>query len=107
MDIETVIRDFATAGSNTLPREALQWALDNWPEAAPRFLEILNRFVEAEDDSEETASILFFAVHLLAEKAEPAAFGPLCRLLHDNELADEVLGDGITSTLSGLLIGLY
>jgi len=39
---------------------------------------------------------------LLGEKAEAAAFGPLCRLLLDAEAPELVLGDAITTTLRGI-----
>lgn len=46
-------------------------------------------------------------LHLLGEKGEVAAFGPLCRLFLDAEASDLVLGDAITTTLRGILISTY
>ena len=67
----------------------------------------LEAYANGTDRSEQTECTLFFALHLLAEKAERAAFGPLCRLLLDAEAADLVLGDAITTTLRGILISTY
>jgi hypothetical protein len=106
MTVEDAIRDFATAG-HRLPRAAMCWALDNWDTAGPRFVEFLDRYADGIDRSEEAAAALFFVLHLLGEKAETRAFPGLCRLLRDAEVADLVLGDGITTTLRGILIGTF
>jgi hypothetical protein len=79
MTIDDVIEDFGATG-HTLPRASMQWALDNWALAAPRFLELLSRYVDGIDTSKSTADALFFIVHLLGEKAETGAFVDLCRL---------------------------
>jgi hypothetical protein len=106
MLIDDALRDFAATG-NELPRAAMQWALDNWDVAGPRLVELLNGYASGEDRSEQTEQALFLAVHLLGEKGEAAAFGPLCRLLLDAEASDLILGDAITSTLRGILISTY
>ena len=59
------------------------------------------------DRSEQTEQALFLVIHLLGDKAETAAFAPLCRLLLDGEASGLILGDGIAATLSGLLISTY
>jgi hypothetical protein len=46
MDVEKAIHEFATAGDN-LPRDAMQWALDNWDEAAPGLLGVLEQIGRA------------------------------------------------------------
>jgi uncharacterized protein len=104
--VEDVIRDFATAGRK-LPRAAMRWALDNWDTAGPRFVELLDQYASGIDRSERTAKALFFVLHLLGEKAEARAFPGLCRLLQDAETADLVLGDGITTTLRGIIISTF
>ena len=43
----------------------------------------------------------------MGEKAETAAFAPLCRVLLDAEASDLILGDAITTTLRGILISTY
>ena len=106
MDVETAIRTLASAGHD-LPREAMRWALDHWDEAAPGLLGVLERFADGTDRSEEAASAAFFILHLAAEKRETRAFAPLCRLLRDAEALEEVLGDGVTTTLKRILISTY
>src|SRR4051812_25440936 len=106
MDVETAIRTLASAGHN-LPREAMRWALDHWDGAAPDLLGVLERFADGADRSEEAAGAVFFILHLAAERRETRAFAPLCRLLRDAEALDQVLGDGVTTTLSRILISTY
>jgi uncharacterized protein len=106
MDVETAIRAFASAGHD-LPREAMRWALDNWDEAAPGLLAVLERFADGTDRSEEAANAAFFILHLAGERRETRAFAPLRRLAKDAEAIEAVLGDGVTTTLKGILISTY
>lgn len=106
MDVKTALQAFASAGHD-LPRGAMGWALDNWDEAAPGLLGVLERFANGTDRSAKAVGAAFFILHLAAEKRETRAFTPLCQLLKDAEAVEEVLGDGITTTLKGILIGTY
>src|SRR3954453_15147118 len=106
MDVETAIRAFASAGHD-LPREAMRWALGNWDEAAPGLLRVLERFADGTDRSEEAAFAAFFILHLAGERRERQAFPPLCRLAKEAEAIEAVLGDGVTTTLKGILISTY
>jgi uncharacterized protein len=106
MTLDDALRDLAATGS-ALPREAMRWSLAHWDEAGPHLVALLDAYASGQDRSEATGRALFFAIHLLGEKAEGAAFGPLCRLLLDAEASDLILGDAITSTLRGILIGTY
>ena len=106
MDVETAIRAFASAGHD-LPRDAMRWALDNWDEAAPGLLGVLERFADGTDRSEEAANAAFFILHLAGERRETRAFAPLCRLAKDAEAIEAVLGDGVTTTLKRILISTY
>jgi Protein of unknown function (DUF1186)/SEC-C motif len=106
MTLDEALRDLVAAESE-LPRAAMRWALEHWDEAGPRFLALLDAYARGQDRSEPTERALFFIVHLLGEKAETAAFGPLCRLLLDAEASGLVLGDAITTTLRGVLISTY
>lgn len=103
--IEQVLDTFATTGSR-LPREAMQWALDHWEIAAPRFLALLDADLDDDDQWDRTEQCLFFALHVCAEKRETRAFRPLCRLLRD-PLAEDLLDDVITETLCGILISTF
>lgn len=104
--VDEAIADFATCG-RTFPRQSAHWVLDNWDEAGPRCIQLLEDCVAGNDRSETTISALFFVVHLLADKAEAGAFPALCQLAGDERLCEDVLGDGITETLRGLLIGTW
>ena len=50
---------------------------------------------------------LFYIVHLCGEKRDERAYAPLCRLIGEGEEAIEFLGDGVTETLSGVLINVF
>jgi len=107
MTLDDALHDLAAIGSNELPREAMRWALEHWDEAGPRLVAMLDAYASGRDHSEATGRALFFAIHLLGERGEAAAFGPLCQLLLDAETADLVLGDAITETLPPLLVSTY
>ena len=106
MDVEIAIRAFASAGHD-LPRDAMRWALDNWDEAAPGLLGVLERFADGTDRSEEAANALFFILHLAGERRETRAFAPLCRLAKEADVLETVMGDGVTTTLKRILISTY
>ena len=106
MTLDDALHDLAATGSE-LPRDAMQWALDHWDEAGPQLVALLDAYARGADHSEQTERALFLVLHLLGEKGEAAAFGPLCRLLLDAEASDLVLGDAITTTLRGILISTY
>ncbi len=106
MDVENAIHTFARTGHD-LPQEAMQWALDNWDDAAPELLGVLERFADGVDRTEETASALFFILHLAGERQDTRAFAPLCRLAKDAEAIEAVMGDGVTTTLKRILISTY
>jgi uncharacterized protein len=91
MDVVTAISTFASAGHD-LPREAMQWALDNWEEAAPGLLEVLERSDDT-DRSEDAANAAFFILHLAGERRETRAFAPLCHLAEDAEAIEMMLGE--------------
>ena len=106
MDVESVIRTFASAGHD-LPRDAMRWALDHWDEAAFRLLGVLEQFADGTDRSEEAANALFFILHLAGEQQETRAFAPLCRLATEADVIEMVMGDGVTTTLKRILISTY
>ena len=95
------------AGAGPLPHEAMQWALDHWDQAGPRFIAMLDAYARGKDRTKNLELALFPIIHLQAEMRDAAAFGPLCRLLRDAEAADMVLGDAITATLARVLVSTY
>src|SRR3954451_7533005 len=106
MDVETTIQAFVSAG-NDLPREAMQWTLDHWDEAAPDLLSLLERHTSGADRSDAAADAIFFILHLAGEKQDTRVFSLLCRLAQDGEAIRTALGDGITTTLKRILISTY
>jgi len=106
MDLETAIQAFGSAGHD-LPREAMQWTLDHWEEVAPDLLGMLERLVSGADRSDETTSAAFFILPLAGEKQDRRVFPLLCRLALDGEALEAVLGDGVTTTLTQILISTY
>src|SRR3954453_17097038 len=106
MDLETAIRAFGSAGHD-LPREAMQWTLDHWEEVAPELLGMLERLVSGADRSDETTSAAFFILPLAGEEQDRRVVPLLCRLALDGEALEAVLGDGVTTTLTQILISTY
>jgi len=106
MDLETATQAFASAG-NDLPREAMQWALDHWDEAAPELLSVVERYTSGADRSDETARAVFFIVHLAGEKHDTRVFSLLYRLAQDGEAVEAALGDATTTTFKQILISTY
>ncbi len=106
MTLDDALHDLATAGRE-LPWAAMRWSLDHWDEAGLVFVTLLDAYGRGLDRSEGTGRALFFIVHLLGEKGEAAAFGPLCRLLLDGEASELILGDGITTTVPRVLVSTY
>src|SRR3954467_11140266 len=106
MDVETAIQAFASAGHDP-PQDAMQWALDHWDEVAPGLLNVLERFVSGADRSNDTASTVFFILHLAGEKQDTRVFPLLCSLAQDGEAIEAALGDGPAATLKQILISTY
>jgi uncharacterized protein len=105
MTLDDALASFCAAGE--LPRAEMEWALDHWGKASPRFTALLEAYVQGEEQTTEAENVLFITMHLQAEKADTAAFAPLCRLLLDGGAADRILGDAITETLPRVLVNLY
>ncbi len=103
MNVDEALRQFVEADEP--PRAAMQWALDHWDEASPRFIARLRAFAAGAVRSEEAMDELFYIVHLCGEKRDERAYAPLCRLIGEGE-AIEFLGDGVTETLNGVLVNV-
>lgn len=105
MTLDDVLTSFHQPGD--LPRAEMQWALDHWDEASPRFTALLDAYASGEGRTTAADNTLFVTLHLQAEKGDAAAFAPLCRLLRDGEAAYAVLGDAIGVTLARVLVSAY
>jgi len=107
MTLDDAIADFALA-SDVAPFAAMRWALDNWREAAPRFLTMLRAYADGRDTSDTTADAMFFIVHLCGDRGEKRAFPTLCRLMRHEERFIGALGDeAAVSTFKGVLIKCF
>jgi len=104
MNVDEALRRFAD--QTAFPREALQWSLDNWDEASPRFIAKLRAYAAGAVAPEFDPDPLFFIVHLCGEKHDPRAYTPLCNLIANDAAIDDWLGDGVTANLKGILINV-
>jgi hypothetical protein len=107
MTVDEAIRALAEAPAGVVPVDAMNWALQHWDEAGPRFVELLDRCADGSVWSEGTEDALFFIFHMLAEMQEKRAFPALCRLARDSEAIELILGDAITETLNQILISTF
>ena len=98
----------AYAAVTAVPREAMEWALDQWSDTGPLCRDLVDSYVSGRDQSERTERALFVVFHLLAGKADTATFAPLCRLLRDPERASLVFGeDGLLQSVPSILISTF
>ncbi len=104
MNVDEALRQFAE--SEEFPRAAMQWALEHWNEAAPRFIARLRTFAAGANRSDAAMDELFYVVHLCGEKREERAYSPLCQLIAGDGTIVDLLGDGVTETLSGILVNV-
>ncbi len=105
--IDDAIQAFAVA-SEGLPVAALQWALDHWEQAAPRFLQMLEAYTDGSDATDLTTDALFFIIHLCGDKGDPRAYRPLCRLMLDEDRLVTAIGDAAcVETLKGIVIRCF
>ncbi len=102
MNADEALRQFAEAPE--IPREALQWSLDHWDEASPRFIARLRAAASGARAAESEA--MFYVVHLCGEKRDARAYSPLCRWIASDPQFGEWFGDATAQTLPGLLINL-
>jgi hypothetical protein len=106
LTLEQALAAFATA-ERTLPIGAMLWCRDNWETAAPDLLQVVARFADGTDRSEDAANATLFILHMAAERRDPRALAPLCRLARDNDALEAVIGfDGSTESLPSLLISV-
>jgi Protein of unknown function (DUF1186)/SEC-C motif len=105
MNVDEALRLFV--GAEEPPLAAMQWALDHWDEASPRFIARLRAFAAGANRTDAAMDELFYIVHLCGEKHDERAYTPLCDLIADDEIIVDLLGDGVTETLSGILINVF
>jgi uncharacterized protein len=105
--IDDAIEAFAGAADGP-PVAALQWALDHWDQAAPRFLQMLDAYTDGSDETDTTTDALFFIIHLFGDKGDQRAYRSLCRLMLDEDRLLAALGEvASVETLKGVLIKCF
>ena len=104
MNVDEAMRRFAVRGE--FPREALQWALDNWDAGSPRLIAKLRAYAGGASQADANLDVLFFVIHLCGEKCDSRAYVPLCDLIASDETIDVWLGETTTGTLAGILINV-
>jgi len=105
MNVDEALRRFAE--EEGFPREALDWARDNWETAAPRFISRLRAFVAGGQRTDAVDDQIFYILHLCGQMQESLAFEPLCRLIASDPEIEILLGDAMTETLPGILINVF
>lgn len=105
MNVDEALRLFSE--SEAFPADAIQWSLDHWSEAAPRFVARLRAYAAGSNRSESAMDALFYVTHLCGEAREERAYAPLCQLIAGDPEIDALLGDAVTETLAGVLICVF
>lgn len=106
MTLDEAFEALAAPGTD-IPFGAMQMLLGGWDEAGPRCQAMLRDYVAGRDMSERTERALFYAVHLLGDRCETAAFDDLCALAGDPDRADLILGDALTETMPRILVSCF
>jgi uncharacterized protein len=105
MNVDEAMRRFADAAE--VPREALQWALDNWDAASPRLIAKLRSYLGAARGRDVDFDVLFCIIYLCGEKRDTRAYAPVCDLIVNDETIDAWFGESVTGDLGRILINLY
>lgn len=105
MTLDDVLASYSAPGR--LPIAEMQWALDHWDEASPRFTALLAAYTHGEDRTSETADKLFITLHLQTEQGDAAVYPLLCQLLQDDKAALAIFGESVGYTLPSMLLSLY
>jgi hypothetical protein len=104
MNVDEAMRRFANRGE--FPREAMQWALDNWEDASPRLISKLRAYAAGGRVSEGDLDIVFHVIHLCGEKCDARAYAPLCDIIAEDLSFEIWFGDAVAENLTGILINL-
>ncbi|MBN8909396.1 MAG: SEC-C domain-containing protein [Rhodospirillales bacterium] len=105
MDAKTAIAELGQPGR--FPREALAWTQANWPAVSADAVALCTAVTEGRDESPEAENALFFLLHAGAAARATELHAPLCNLLLDPELAEQILNDGLTEHVSALLTATF
>lgn len=91
--------------SKRFPDEAIARANEFRAEVTPELVRVIDDLADDPSLADEPKYVLhFFAMHLLAQWREPAAYRPLVKLGHlDDDTLESLLGDTVTETYSSCL----
>jgi hypothetical protein len=96
------------SGDNGLPRGALRRAVENWEQALPVFLDMLEAYIDNPEPNEADADPLFFILHLFGQMRETRAYPLLMRFAAMAPAhVERVLGDAITATFSRVAASVF
>jgi hypothetical protein len=102
---ESLVR--ALREEDALPEGAVAAAAAYAEHIAADVVSMLERAC-VEDLDEKSGNLLFRGLHILGGRRQPAIFQPLIRFLRGpQERVDELLGDAIAETLTGILAGSF
>jgi hypothetical protein len=105
MIVANLTGDVETVG---LPRETLRAATAHRAELVPRFLREIDTFTHRPAEWVDDGSLLFFAVHLLGEWREQAAYMPLMQLLRaPSDRLHVTFGDSKTESLPRVVAAVF
>jgi len=107
MDLETTLTALEHA-RHPFPEEAIRWALAHRQEITPALLESVQKPPARVMEREDSWFLNVFAMYLLAELRETAAFEPIIDFFAAITEEEEVLTEGVvTEGLSHILASLY
>ncbi len=104
MNVDEAMRRFAETAE--VPRDALQWGLDNWEAASPRLIAKLRAYSGAAQGRDVNLDVLFCIIYLCGEKCDSRAYAPVCDLIVNDETIDAWFGESATGDLGRILINL-
>jgi hypothetical protein len=104
MNVDEAMRRFADP--DEVPREALQWALDNWEAASPRLIAKLRAYSGAVQGRDVNVDLLFYIIYLCGEKCDSRAYAPVCDLIANDQTIDAWFSESASGDLGRILINL-
>lgn len=106
MDEQDILAAFSSADG--LPRAALVATADQRDRLAPRFIRLIEDYLDLPEAERPDKTPIFIIFHLLGDWREKAAYRSLTRLLHlpDKEIG-HLLGDAVTATSNRVVAGVF
>ncbi len=106
MDEQDIVA--ALSREEGLPRAALVAAASQRDQLAPRFIRLIEDYLDLPGSERPDKTPIFFIFHLLGDWREKPAYRSLARLLHlpDKEIGD-LLGDAVTTTSNRVVAGVF